>query len=89
MFQARFLGGEVIHRAAGVSEAVGLAGREEAGQTEKMFHQLISNMEQQLLGMDKMLAGVVVDHQLANMKQVEAEAEVPVALKRDCLPKRF
>ena len=54
-----------------------------------MFHQLISNMEQQLLGMDKMLAGVVVDHQLANMKQVEAEAEVPVALKRDCLPKRF
>ena len=60
-----------------------MAGREGAGQTEKMFDQ------QQLLGMDKMLAGVVVDHQLANMKQVEAEAEVPVALKRDCPPKRF
>ena len=84
MLQARFLRGEEIHRAAGVSGAVGrLAGREGAGQTEKMFDQ------QQLLGMDKMLAGVVVDHQLANMKQVEAEAEVPVALKRDCPPKRF
>ena len=84
MLQARFLRGEEIHRAAGVSGAVGrLAGREGAGQTEKMFDQ------QQLLGMDKMLAGVVVDHQLANMKQVEAEAEVPVAMKRDCPPKRF
>ena len=62
MLQARFLRGEEIHRAAGVSGAVGrLAGREGAGQTEKMFDQ------QQLLGMDKMLAGVVVDHQLANM----------------------
>ena len=86
MLQARFLRGEEIHRAAGVSGAVGrLAGREGAGQTEKMFDQ------QQLLGMGKMsmLAGVVVDHQLANMKQVEAEAEVPVAMKRDCLPKGF
>ena len=84
MLQARFLRGEEIHMAAGVSGAVGrLAGREGAGQTEKMFDQ------QQLLGMDKMLAGVVVDHQLANMKQVEAEAEVPVAMKRDCPPKGF